>query len=65
MVHADGRTEIGHHRAEQDSTQALALVHAGPSMRCRQFGLSPLFPSLPRSIVVGTPPLTLLPPALA
>lgn len=47
MVHADGRAEIGHHRTEQDSAQALALAHAGPSMRCRQFGLSPLFPSNP------------------
>lgn len=41
MVHADGRAEIGHHRVEEESTQALALVHAGPSMRCRQFGLNP------------------------
>lgn len=67
MVHADGRAEIGHHRVAQGSTQALALVHASPSMRCRQFGLSPfLAPKhLPQSVIIGPPPLTLLPPALA
>lgn len=63
MVHASGRAEIGHHRAEQESTRALALVHAGPSMRCRQLGLSPL--SSPQSVVIGSPPLALVPPTLA
>lgn len=63
MVHASGRAEIGHHRAEQESTRALALVHADPSMRCRQLGLSPL--SSPRSVVIGSPPLALVPPTLA
>lgn len=66
MVHADGRAEIGHHRVVQDSTQALALVHAGPRMRCRQLGLSPfLVPKHPQSVIIGPPPLTLLSPALA
>lgn len=64
-VHANGRAEIGHRRAELDSTQALALVHAGPSMRCRWFSLGPLFPSIPQSVITGPPPFTLLPPALA
>lgn len=64
MVHADGRAEIGHHRTERDSTQALALVHAGPRMRCRQLSLSPLLPSTPRVLLLVRHPLALLPPEL-
>lgn len=64
MVHADGRAEIGHHRTERDSTQALALAHAGPRMRCRTARPQPLAPKHTQSVIIGPPPLPLLPPEL-
>ena len=34
-------------------------------MRCRQLGLSPLFPGAPQRVTISPLPVTLLPPALA
>lgn len=34
-------------------------------MRCKQLGLSPLFPGAPQRVTIGPLPITLLPPASA